>query len=82
MTQRHRNRKVQLQSGAANGCCFLGERGRNQTFNLLIKSQPWWPREMASKASDLNAVAVVIHPIMRFLGQIRRLGYLFADPYP
>ena len=29
-----------------------GERGRNRTFNLLIKSQPMRPRKMASKASE------------------------------
>ena len=28
------------------------ERGRNRTFNLLIKSLPMRPREMASKASE------------------------------
>ena len=30
----------------------FGERGRNRTFNLLIKSQPMRPREIASKASE------------------------------
>ena len=30
----------------------VGERGRNRTFNLLIKSQPRWLREMAIKASE------------------------------
>ncbi len=42
----------------------FGERGRNRTYNLLIKSHHRWPRKMASKASESKELTQ-IQPIKK-----------------